>query len=79
MEAISAAEGSIIRRCATLTVELEALEVVFASGEGTPEQLDLYSRASNTLRRHHEALGLKRRPKNINPKNIDQIAEELAE
>ena len=73
-EAVSAAEASIIRRAATLTCELEQLEVRFAADGATPEQLDLYSRASNTLRRHLESIGLKRVPRDLNPKNIDEIA-----
>jgi hypothetical protein len=62
----SQAERSIIRRCATLTVELERLESTFAAnGEATPLQLDLYQRTANSLRRLLEAVGLQRRPKNI--------------
>ena len=68
VEAISAAEASILRRAATLTVELERLELVFAlAGEATPEQIDIYSRVSNTLRRHLESVGLKRVPRNVTP------------
>jgi hypothetical protein len=35
-----------------------------------PDILDLYSRASNTLRRHLEAVGLKRRAKDITPPSV---------
>ena len=65
----SEAEKSILRRSAALTVELELLEARFAVKEtgADPEQLDLYSRMSNTLRRHLEALGLRRRPKDVTP------------
>ena len=65
----SEAEKSILRRAAALTVELELLESRFAAKEtgADPEQLDLYSRMSNTLRRHLEALGLRRRPKDVTP------------
>src|SRR5450755_3207620 len=49
---VSEAERSIVRRAATLTVELERLEAVFAvAGEAKPEQLDLYQRTANSLRR----------------------------
>jgi hypothetical protein len=74
---VSEAERSIVRRAATLTVELERLELLFATSEATPEQIDLYSRASNTLRRHLESVGLKRVPKNVTP-TIEDIAEHLS-
>jgi hypothetical protein len=62
----SAAERSLIRRIATLTVELELLECRFAvAGEATPEALDLYSRAAGNLRRLLEAIGLQRRAKPV--------------
>lgn len=74
VEAISAAEASILRRAATLTVELERLELVFAlAGEATPEQIDIYSRVSNTLRRHLESVGLKRVPRNVTPSVADYV------
>jgi len=79
MAAVSSAEASIIRRASCLEVELERLELVFATSDTTPQDLDLYQRMSNTLRRHFETTGLKRVPKDLNPKNIDQIATELAE
>jgi hypothetical protein len=64
----SAAEHSIIRRIATLTVELERLEAVFAvAGEATPDQLDLYQRTANSLRRLLEAVGIERRPRLVGP------------
>jgi hypothetical protein len=60
---LSTAEHSIIRRAATLTVELELLEKQFAvAGTGAPiDLLDAYQRASNSLRRLLEAVGLQRR------------------
>jgi hypothetical protein len=58
----SAAERSIIRRAAVLTVELERLEAQFAvAGEADPETLELYGRVSGNLRRLLEAVGLQRR------------------
>ena len=64
----SAAERSIIRRAAVLTVELERLEATFATaGEADPETLDLYGRTSGNLRRLLEAVGLQRRCKDIGP------------
>jgi len=61
----SAAERSIIRRAATLTVELERLEAKFAAaGEASADDLDLYQRTAGNLRRLLEAVGLQRRPRN---------------
>jgi hypothetical protein len=67
-ESVSEAEKSIVRRAATLTVELERMESIFAvAGEALPEQLDLYQRTANSLRRLLEAVGLGRRAKTIVP------------
>ena len=67
-DAVSEAERSIIRRAAALTVELERMEVVFAvAGEASREQIDLYQRTANSLRRLLEAVGLQRRPRDITP------------
>src|SRR5262245_17553894 len=64
----SAAERSIIRRASVLTVELERLEARFATaGEASAADLDLYQRSANSLRRLHEAVGLKRRAKDLVP------------
>ena len=66
--AASEAERSIIRRAATLTVELERMEAAFAvAGEAQPDQLDLYQRTANSLRRLLESVGLGRRPHDITP------------
>jgi len=66
--AVSEAERSIIRRVATLTVELERMEVGFAvAGEAQPAQLELYQRTANSLRRLLESVGLGRRPRDITP------------
>lgn len=64
----SAAERSIVRRAAVLTVELEMLEARFATaGQATATDLDLYIRASGNLRRLLEAVGLHRRARNVTP------------
>jgi hypothetical protein len=64
----SAAERSIVRRAAVLTVELEMLEARFATaGQATATDLDLYIRASGNLRRLLEAVGLQRRAKDVGP------------
>ena len=65
---VTAAEASIIRRAATITVELERLELRFATaGEADPQTLDQYQRAANSLRRLLEAVGLKRRITDVTP------------
>jgi hypothetical protein len=67
-DAVSEAERSIVRRAATLTVELERLEAAFAeAGEAQPDQLDLYQRTAGNLRRLLESVGLERRPRDITP------------
>jgi hypothetical protein len=64
----SAAERSIIRRAAILTVELERLEAKFASaGEATATDFDPYQRGAGNLRRLLEAVGLQRRSRELNP------------
>jgi hypothetical protein len=73
----SAAERSIIRRCAVLTTELERLEAEFAvAGEAGECDLDLYQRITNTLRRLLEAIGLQRRPRDIGPSLGELLAED---
>src|SRR5215468_8117860 len=68
----SEAEKALVRRIATLIVELERLEMCFAeAGQATDHQLELYGRTANTLRRLLEAVGLQRRPKNVTP-TLDQ-------
>jgi hypothetical protein len=67
VEVVSEAEASIVRRAATLTIELERLEAKFSTGEAADRDLDLYQRTANSLRRLLEAVGLKRVPKDITP------------
>jgi hypothetical protein len=64
---ISAAEHSICRRIAAITVELELLEKKFAlKGTGaSADDLDLYLRAANSVRRMLETIGLQRRSKDV--------------
>jgi hypothetical protein len=71
-EAVTEAQRSIIRRVATLTVELERMEVEFAAaGSAQPDQLDLYQRTANSLRRLLEAIGLQRRPRDVTPDPLE--------
>jgi hypothetical protein len=69
---LSQAEKSIVRRAATLTVELERLELGFAKADGAdPEALDLYSRTAGNLRRLLETVGLQRRSRDVTTDNGD--------
>jgi hypothetical protein len=70
----STAEASIIRRAATLTVELERLEAKFAeAGQAEANDLDLYQRTAGNLRRLLEAVGIERRAREV-PNLDDYIA-----
>jgi hypothetical protein len=76
----SAAERSIIRRAAVLTTELELLEVRFATaGEASAEDLDLYQRAAGNLRRLLEAVGVRRRARDVTPEPDEYLARLPAE
>jgi hypothetical protein len=72
----SAAERSLIRRAAVLTTELERLEAKFAlAGEASPNDLHLYQRMTNTLRRVFEVVGLQRRPRDVSPSLGELLSE----
>jgi hypothetical protein len=74
----NAAERSILRRAATLTVELERMEVKFATaGEASVDDLDVYQRVANSLRRLLESVGLERRMPVINEPSLADICEDL--
>jgi hypothetical protein len=67
---ISAGEQAIVRRAATLIINVERLELKFAQAEDvSAADLDLHQRMSNTLNRLLKALGLKRRAKDISPQS----------
>ena len=44
------------------------------AGEAQPEQLDLYQRTANSLRRLLESVGLKRVPKDVTPSLAEYLA-----
>ena len=72
----SAAERSLIRRAAVLTTELEQLETKFATaGQADAGDLEIYQRCANSLRRLLEAVGLRRRPRDIAPSLSDYLVE----
>lgn len=73
--AVSTAEASIIRRAATLTVELERMEALFAvAGEASADAIDLYSRLAGNHRRLLESIGIQRRPRDITPSLGEYLA-----
>lgn len=64
------------RRVAALEAELVSLEGKFArlraeEKEPSANDLDLYGRLANGQRRHLEALGMQRRPRDITPDPLD--------
>jgi hypothetical protein len=78
-EAVSEAERSIVRRAATLTVELERMESEFANaGEADKGALDLYPRTAGNLRRLLESVGLDRRAKEVTPTMERYLADKAA-
>lgn len=69
---LSEPERMTARRVAAMEAELVYLEAGFAQSRAdgkapTASDLDLYSRISNTQRRHLEALGMQRRPRDLVP------------
>jgi hypothetical protein len=65
--ALSEGQRSIIRRAAMLELQLELLESKFAENDGaaTARELECYQRASNSLRRLLESLGLHKGRKSL--------------
>jgi hypothetical protein len=59
------AQASLCRRCTVLEIGLEAIEAKMAVGDDDPALLDQYARASGTLKRLLEALGIERRPRDV--------------
>ena len=72
-EAVSQAELSILKRIATLTVELEQMEVRFATEGSSYKAIDLYNRGSANLGRLVRLVGMKRRTKDVTPDLSDYI------
>jgi hypothetical protein len=77
---VTEAEKSILRRAATLTVELERLEARFSNSDHSPRDSDLqtYQRLTNTLRRALEAVGIHRRPRDVTPPTLDSYLDALS-
>jgi hypothetical protein len=76
---VSEGERAIVRRAATLMVELERMETEFAGDNGgTLETLELYQRCANTMSRLLRSVGLKRRAKDVTP-TLSQYLESRAQ
>ena len=69
---LSEAQASLVRRVATLEIELEQREGQLSQGK--PVNLDEYGRTTNTLRRTLEALGIERRPRDVTPTLAEYLA-----
>lgn len=79
-DAVSESEKAIVRRAATIVIQLEKMEMRMATeDEASANLLDLYQRMSNTLRRMLESLGLKRRTRDITPDLQTYLKERAAE
>jgi hypothetical protein len=74
---LSEAQSSLIRRVATIEIELEQLEGKLSKGEAV--DLDGYTRAASHLRRILETLGIKRVPRDVTPDLHDYIAAQRAD
>jgi hypothetical protein len=73
-EHLSQAELAIIRRAATLQVELEAQEAALASGEAKGFSLVEYAQCANGMRRLLETVGIRRIPRDCTPDLRDILA-----
>ena len=62
-DALSEAQSSLVRRVATIEIELEQLEGRLSKGEAV--DLDGYTRAASHLRRILETLGIARKMKTV--------------
>jgi len=71
---LSEAQRSIIRRAATLEVQLEQLEARFSEGPADAADLNLYSTLSNTLRRLLSDLGIERKQKEADTIDLMAVA-----
>jgi hypothetical protein len=65
-DAVSASERALVKRACTLITELEMMEERFAlSGGASPDELEIYQRCANSMRRLLESVGLQRRARDI--------------
>ena len=69
---LSEAQLSLIRRSATIEIELECMEGRLSRGEHA--DLDLFNRAAGNLRRLLETLGIERAKRDVTPTLDDIVA-----
>jgi hypothetical protein len=74
LDTLSEAQTSLVRRVATIELELEQLEGKLSKGE--PVDLDIYTRSASHLRRILETLGIERVARDVTP-TIEDIAREI--
>ncbi|MBX9451374.1 MAG: hypothetical protein KL801_05840 [Mesorhizobium sp.] len=67
-ETLSEAQVSLVKRVATIEVELEQMDGKLSMGEKV--DLDAYTRASGHLRRILDSLGIKRTARDITPPDL---------
>jgi hypothetical protein len=71
---ISEAERILVQRASMLALQTELMEhrwLSLQNGEASPKQMQLYQSAVGALERTLRAVGLKRRPKIINPPTLE--------
>jgi hypothetical protein len=78
---ISHSEAVLIRRASMLALQCELMEQRWATngGEASRQQLETYQRASNTLRRLLQTLGLARRPRDVTPSLREYLGARVVE
>ena len=69
-DALSEAQLSLIKRAATMEVELEAMEGQLSKGKEI--SLDLYTRTVGHLRRVSETLGIERVARDVTPGSVSE-------
>jgi hypothetical protein len=72
-DSLSEAQRSLIRRCATIEVQLEQIEAQLAQGRSS--DLSTYATAAGHLRRIFETLGIERKPRDVTPTLEQYMAE----
>ena len=72
-ECLSEAQRSLIRRCATIEVQLEQMEGQLCDGKTC--DLSKYATAAGHLRRILETLGIERKPRDVTPTLEQYLAE----
>lgn len=72
---LSQAQQSLIRRAAAIECELELMEGKLSLGQEV--DLDLFTRSTSHLRRILETLGIERRPHNVTPPSLTELADTI--